>query len=208
MARLLYAALLVLATLALHGCADALLPAEDDYTLPEPDPSLDPAKVSIGEYIATPCGQNQQLRSRTERVLADIFFGRKSNSDMMEAPQEAHVQAVTSRGGAVLYRFHVPAVRARINLNQIPDLIAGGHWVTVREVPNPARYDLQVIVGYNRPLRDSDLERFRELGGRITHRFDFIDAISGELPNRSLPHLRSSGEVLYVEPNGIACLAA
>jgi hypothetical protein len=208
MPRLLYTALLVLATVAVPGCADSLFGGEgDEYTLPEPDRSLDPAKLSIGDYLAMPCGTNHELRSRSERVLVDIFFGRKSNRDPMDRAQAAHLQAVTSRGGAVLYRFNVPAVRARINRNQNPDLIATGHWITVREVPNPARYDLPVNVGYTRPLRDSDLGRFRELGGRITHRFDFINGISGELPDDSLPQLRSSSDVLYVEPNGIGCLA-
>lgn len=208
MRRLLCTALLLFATAALPACADSLISTEEDsYTLPEPDWSLDPAKVSVGDYLATPCGNNHELRSRGERVLVDIFFGRKSNGDPMDRPQAAHVQTVTSHGGAVLHRFNVPAVRARINLNQIPDLMAAGHWVTVREVPNRVRYYLQVNVGYGRPLRDSDLNRFRELGGRITHRFDFINAISGELPNHSLPHLRSSGDVLYVEPDGIVCLA-
>jgi hypothetical protein len=208
MPRLLLTVLLALATVTLPGCADSLLSAvDDDFTLPEPDRSLDPARVVIGALVATPCGPDDELRSRPERVLVDIFFGRKSNSDPVEGPQETHVQAVSSRGGSVLYRFNVPAVRARINLNQIPALVAAGHWITVREVPNPARYDLQVNVGYRRPLQDSDLKRFRELGGRITHRFDFINGISGELPDHSLPHLRSSSDVLYVEPNGIVCLA-
>lgn len=114
---------------------------------------------------------------------------------------------MTALGGVVLHRFNVPAVRARINLNQIPDLLASAHWVTVREVPNPARFDLEVNVGYARPIGESDLQQFRKLGGRNTHQFDFINGISGATPDRSIPELRASPGVLYVEPNGIFCLA-
>lgn len=71
-------ALLMLAASALTACAESTLPEQDRYVLPEPDRSIDPAALVIGAYIATPCGGNEDLRTRGERVLVDIFFGRKS----------------------------------------------------------------------------------------------------------------------------------
>lgn len=177
------------------------------YRLPEPDQSLDPAALVIGEYIATPCGNNEPLLSRPEWAVVDIFFGRRSERDPVTGPRQEHLRAVSGRGGIVLHRFNVPAVRAYIQLSRIPDLVASEFWVSVRAVPNPRRYDLDVLVGFVTPLRESDLEQFQRLGGRITTRFSFIDAIGGVLPDRSIPALRASDRTRYVEPNGIACLA-
>jgi hypothetical protein len=191
------------------GCGDPPLgPVDDDFLLPEPDLSLDPARLVVGDYIATPCAfgmfgnQLVHLRDRNEWALVDIFFG----SGTRAGPSEAEVEEVRRRGGRVLHRFNVPAVRARILLSSIPDLVREGHWITVREVPDPSRYDLELSVGYRRPTKDLDLAIIAAYGGRVTARYVSIPWLSVILPDRAVPVLRDRYEVQYVESAGVACI--
>jgi hypothetical protein len=200
--RVFSAALLVVA-----GCADVLGPV-DDFELPEPDLSLDPNRLTVGAYIATPCAFGwhgdglAHLRDRHEWALVDIFFG----SGVVTGPTESDVDLVRSHGGRVLHRFNVPAVRARILLSRIPDLVRDGHWITVREVPDATRFDLVLSVGYRRPTQDLDLAIIAAYGGRVTHRYISIPWLGVILPDRTVPVLRDRYEVEHVESSGVACL--
>lgn len=193
------------------GCGDLVAPV-DDFELPEPDLSLDPGRLTIGEYIATPCAFGKlgddlaDLRENDEWALVDIFFGRGSPDGPWTGPTPGDVDLVRSHGGRVLHHFNVPAVRARIIVSRIPDLVKEGLWITVRDVPDATRYDLKVHVGFDRPLTDSDSALIAGLGGRITHRWDFINALAVLLPDRSVPDLRERSDVEYVEVSGVACL--
>jgi hypothetical protein len=67
------------------ACSDLVSPARTDtYELPAPDTSLDPARLAVGELIATPCAFGTRgdglahLRTRDEWALVDIYFGRGS----------------------------------------------------------------------------------------------------------------------------------
>jgi hypothetical protein len=77
----------------------------------------------------------------------------------------------------------------------------------VHEVPDLRRYDWNVIVGYRRPLQDADSAQFVDLGGRVKYRWDSINALSGALPDHSIPVLRNMEAVEYVEAVGVLCLA-
>jgi hypothetical protein len=208
--------LLVLAMLTAVGaaaaCSDPLAPA-DTFELPPPDLSLDPERLAVGEYIATPCAfgirgdRLAHLRDRQEWALVDIYFGRESPETSPTGPTEQDVALVTSHGGRVLYRFNVPAVRARIVLSRIPGLVEEGFWVTVREVPDATRYDVPSLsVGFARPIDDSDVALYEELGGRVEYRWESIDALSGVLPDRSIPALRDRSDVEYVEAGSVGCV--
>jgi len=192
------------------GCADVVAPA-DDFEIPPPDLSLDPGRLTVGEYIATPCAFGklgdglEHLRENDEWALVDIFFGRDSPDGPWTGPTVGDVEFVRSHGGRVLHRFNVPAVRARIVVSRIPGLVKEGLWITVRDVPDASRYDLELHVGFHRPLTDSDSVLIAGLGGRITHRWDFINALGVLLPDRSVPDLRERSDVEYVEVNGVAC---
>jgi hypothetical protein len=197
--------LTLLPLLLAAACTDSLLPGPDRYELPAPDSSLDPGSLVIGEVIAA-CSGNPEHRASSERVLVDIFFGRRSESDPADRPLPEHIRAVTSRGGKVLHHFNVPAVRARIDLNQIPDLVEREFFAHVRAVPDPRRFDLPVFVGYAHGVQSSDLATITQLGGRVTREFRSFDAIAAELPDRSLPVLRAVAGVRYVEYSGVGCL--
>lgn len=212
MARILLMLTVGAAVLA-ASCADPTGPI-DDFELPEPDLSLDPDRLVVGDYIATPCAFGMRgdrlnhLRDRHEWALVDIYFGRGSADEPREGPTWTDIALVASHGGRVLYRFNVPAVRARIVLARIPDLVEEGFWITVREVPDATRYDVPSLsVGFARPLRDADVHLYVGLGGRVEYRWDLIDALSGVLPDRSIPVLRARSDVVYVEAGGVGCLA-
>lgn len=176
--------------------------------LPELDPSLDPARLAVGSYIATPCALGiwgdglAHLLDRREWALVDIFFG----SGLATGPTERDIELVRSHGGRVLHRFNVPAVRARILLSRIPDLVREGSWITVRDVPDATRYDLELFVGYKRPTRDLDLALIATYGGRVTARYVSVPSLAVILPDRMVPVLRDRYEVRYVESVGAGCL--
>lgn len=211
------------ATLA-AACTDTTSPladvgnAIDDYQLPPPDTSLDPDRLTVGDYLATPCDLTPtagmsgdgfaRLRERHEWALVDVFFGRASAEGPWDGPTTADIDLVKSHGGRVLYSFHVPAVRARLILSRIPGLVEEGFWVTVRDVSDATRYDVPLSVGFNRPLTDDDVDTFARLGGRVTYRFEFINALAGILPDRSIPAYQDRSDVDYVQASGVMCLAS
>jgi len=193
--------------ISLVGCGDPLGPA-DDFQLPEPDLSLEPDRLTVGAFIATPCAFGMygnrlvHLRDRHEWALVDIFLG----SGAATGPTESDVEFVRSHGGRVLHRFNVPAVRARILLSSIPDLVRDGHWITVRDVPDATRYDLVLSVGYRRPTKDLDLAIIAAYGGRVTNRYISIPWLGVILPDRIVPVLRDRYEVEHVGSAGVGCI--
>lgn len=209
--RIAAAAVVVILVLT-SGCADATSPTlpVDRYELPAADPSLDPDRLSTGEFIATPCAFGLHgdglvdLLDREEWALVDVFLGRSSTSGPWTEPTENDVALVESHGGRVLHRFNVPAVRARVLLSRLPGLIEDGFWITVRDVPDDTRYDVEILTGLTRSVGAADAERFRSLGGRITHRWQSINSLAGILPDRSVPDWRDES-VEYAEPNSVAC---
>lgn len=174
--------------------------------LPEPDTVLDPARVVLGDILAGPCGYSSHLSEREEWAVVDVFFHKGADDDA-DGPAAEHIEMVEAYGGVVLRRFNVPAVRAWIRLDHVPALGQRGGSVIVYGVPDLRRYDYRVIARYDRSLRDSDVDRFEELGGRVRHRLDSIDAIAGALPDRAVPMLRVSADLRYVKPEGIVCAA-
>jgi hypothetical protein len=196
-------AMLTVLLLASAAC-DADPTAPDGFELPAPDLSTDPDRLQVGQLIAGPCNGGF-VRDSAGPLLVDIHFGRPDGKGGIIARWE-EVRSVHRHGGRVLYVFDVPAVRARIDSEALLQLVRSGFRVTAYDVPDPRRYDLSLIVGYRRPILDSDLARIAELGGRVRTRFDFIRALSIEIPERSVQALRVSSNVLYVELNGIACI--
>lgn len=193
------------------ACSDPTVPI-DDFDLPEADLSLDPDRLSVGEYIATPCAfglygdRLDHLRGRDERALVDVFFGRESGDGHLNRPTPDEIRLVEAHGGMALYHFNVPAVRARMSLSRIPGLVEEGFWITVRDVPDPTRYDVpSLLVGFTRSLRDTDAVVYSSLGGVVEQRLDVINALSGVLPDRSIPTIRGRSDVEYAAPAGMVC---
>lgn len=205
---------------AAAACSDPTVPI-DDFELPAPDASLDADRLAVGEYLATPCDFGKfgdglvDLRDRHEWVLVDVFFGRMSETAPMDRVTEADLEVIRDREGRILHVFDLPGVRARILLSRVRDLVSldrqrEGHWITIRDVPDATRYDVEVSVGFRRPLGDADIAWIEELGGRVTHHVDLVSGqslLTALLPDRSIAELRAHPDVWYVEVPGVGCVA-
>jgi hypothetical protein len=204
-----------LGLIGVSACGELLAPIElaEHFELPEPDTSLDPSRLRVGELIATPCAFQKagdglaHLRGRAEWAVVDVHFGRMSPAGPWGAPTSSDLDLVRAHGGRVLHSFNVPAVRTHILLSRVPDLVANGDWITVRDVPDATRYDVPLTVGFGRALGDADTDRFVRLGGHITRRFDFINALAGMLPDRSIGVLWDDPDVEFIQAESVACLA-
>ena len=178
---------------ALSSCSNPTGPT-DDFELPPPDTSLDPARVSIGDLIAPTCTGLDHLRRADEWALVDVYFSRDGPQD---GPTSNDISLITSHGGRVLYSFNVPAVRARITLSRIPALVDDGYWIWVRDVPDASRYDVpSPAVIYAWPLSRFvlDIAPIEDLGGKVTQishdEGGYVDGFRATLPDRSIPILR------------------
>lgn len=208
---------LLAALLLMHACShpvDLDVPP-DFFVLPEPDLSLDPARVAVGDRLATYCTVDfSQFERRREWVTVDVYLWPRLEDVNFEEPvphvlDNVDVALIESAGVRVLARFQTHAVRGRILLSSLRELFAAtsGRATVVHEVPNPARYDVPVIVGFSLPLDDTRLGAFVELGGQIQSEIDGLAMVSGGLPDRSIEAMRARYDVSFVETNSVACLA-
>lgn len=195
-----------LAAALIVACREAVAPgagAPDDYQLPEADRTLDPSAVRVGSIVFACQKWSVPPPPANTRMLVDIHFGPSSG----ESPETDQIEAVERHGGRVLYQFRFQAVRARIDAARIPALASEFHFLSVRDVPDPRRFDWPVIASFVRPVTDADVERFAELGGQVRYRFTIINALAGPLPDRSIDVLRGEPEVSTVNGEGVGCLA-
>jgi hypothetical protein len=203
--------LLAAAALGLAAaCAEPTGFPPDDVELLPANLSLDPARVRVGETIATPCERHAPdgfaaLRDRHEWGLVDITFGRAGEGPT-GPPSRAELELVRRHGGNVVHEYRIPAVRARMVLSRIPGLVREGFWVLVRDVPDQTRYDVPLMIGFGRALTDADAAVFAERGGLLRHRFESLAILGGILPDRSIPPYQADPAVRYVEADHVACL--
>lgn len=185
------------------GSNDATRTAPDlsDYVLPPPDTSLDPARLQVGEPLFV-CRRWSPSRPSDARLLVDVFFGRRSPEDPDDRPLQESLQDVVDRGGEILFVFPFPAARVWIVTDSIPRLRAN----YVATVPDASRYDWEVGVGLSHPLTAADSARFVELGGRVKYLWPLLRGLAGSLPSRSVPTLRATLGVTYVEASGYGCV--
>jgi len=191
------------------ACGETVAPLpQDDYELPPPDLSLDPERLSVGEHIAHPCafsnrgGMLIHLRDRHEWALVDIFFHVRSAAS---GPGPEDLQLVRDHGGRILHEFQTPAVRARMILSRIPDLVLAGDWVTVRDVPDATRYDVPDLNVEFHQLTDEHVDFVTSLGGRVTYRYDLRNWLKVVLPDVSVPQLVQHPDVRFAEIPGWLC---
>jgi hypothetical protein len=189
------------ALLAAGACAPTG-PLPGEYALPPPDTSLDPARLRVGEPLFA-CGRWATPYPSDARLVVDVFFGRRSPADPDDRPSQESLRDVTDRGGEILVVFPFPAARVWIATDSIPGL----HANYVATVPDPARYDWAVSVGLSHALTAADSARFVELGGRVRYLWPLMPALAGDLPSRSVPALRATAGVTWVEASGLGCVA-
>lgn len=195
---------------AVAGCAGLVEPPipVDDYELPPPDLSLDPARLRPGVIIWSGCSLDsgvEQFRGVYEWLLVDIHSGGGDGSGM----SNDDVERIKAIGARVLYQFNAPAVRARVLQADIPDLrLSLGQFVFVRDVPDDTRYDVRgVSPGFRTYSLDRQEALYSGLGGLVTYRSERFDWISGVLPDRSIAALGQHPDVESVSVSGMGCLA-
>lgn len=205
---------------ALAACDGPIEPVGElewgDFTLPPADTILDPSRLRPGEIIATHCslpptaGGLEQFRGVHEWTVVDVFLGREDAEGAWGPPTSEDLANVAAGGGHVLHLFNVPAVRVRIVMSRLPELVLELRNAqappVIREVPDLRRFDYEVSVGYDSHA-DEYVALFESLGGRVERRIDELGMLSGVIPDRSVPALREDPGVVWVKTPGMGCLA-
>jgi hypothetical protein len=192
----------------------ALMPACSDLAGPRGEgPARDPLEVgatpaTVGALLATPCEAGRIDPSRAgddEPVLVDVVFGRPWSEAAADGPAAEELALVRRHQGEVLARFRVPAARIRIAPERIAELVGDEAWVSVREVPDPVRFDAVVTVDFGRPVGASELAAFRELGGQALEWHPGVPLLTGVLPDAAIPALRALLGPRSVTPERVYC---
>jgi len=191
---------LVLASAVTALAACSVITGPDGYDPPPEDRSLDPAALRAPQLLYL-CGVWVDGAPPTEEnILIDVSLSRPSLELPEDRPTSAHLAVIREHGGQVVYQFHFPAARVWIPVRKIPALALSRSVIGIFKVADPRRYDWNAGVGYRLPYSYTEGEvRYAQLGGRVTHRFNVINAISGLIPDRSAAVLRRDGNVRSVE---------
>lgn len=196
----------MLTAASLSACREVASP--EPHVLPPADATLDPAALREGRVLYR-CGTwLPNAQPAAERVLVDVFFGRRGPEDPPDRPLQSHLARVRAAGGQVLHEFSFPAVRAYLPVRGVPALTGGGFDPSVHEIPDPRRYDWRATAAYRAPLSAADQERVRALGGRVDSVLTNLNMLVVTLPDRSYPALRADANVQLVEAAGRTCPTA
>jgi hypothetical protein len=189
-----------LISLSLAGCG--VISGPVGYDLPPEDFSLDPSRLRVGAEIYY-CGDWNRVAGRPNApsVFADVFFFPGLEQARLDHPLEVHRYIVEQVGAKVVRSFHAPGFRVWITTDSIPSLYAHGG-IAIRAVPDPSRYDLQVIVFYGGAgvFGGSDSMHVTTLGGRVIRNFENLGLVTLQIPDRSLAQIRSDARVQWIEP--------
>lgn len=172
----------------------------------EPRPAA-PTEVLSATYRFGPCVQAWEPSAPpVGRTVVDFYYGAEGTG-----AGQAQIAAIERAGGIVTYAFHLPLVRAEVNVDAIPGLIqprsggAGPYYAIT--VSQPASHDVSVIVTLDHPVTDADIASVQALGGRVGFRYTVINGYSLQIDDGDIPRLRALSGVTDVELNVAACLA-
>lgn len=195
--------LVVVLCMAMSACIGVLGP--DEIVPSRLDPSLDPDALTDWEIVPLyhPCRGWIGDEPTTPMVLTDVVFVRPGPESPGNQPTGNQIQLLLRRGGQVIYQFHLPIIRAWLPKSNVPALSRESTIVLLARVPDETRYDWRVNVLLE-PGTSLDVvaEQFRALGGRLTNEYDAAPAISGIVPDRSIPALTSLSGVRSVSNIG------
>jgi len=192
---------------SVSACANMTEPPGTGLGEAEIPPPLGKDSVVVGDVLHACSNWKGGGPPEVKRIVVDLFFGRAGPWVPGDRPLEEHVSAVESVGGVVLHRFNFPAVRADFPTAEIPSLADALILNHARAVPYSDRFDWQVAVGYLSGPAEEDFHRFEELGGVVSHTFERIHGLGGEISDHSIPTLRKDPNVVWVEASGIGCVA-
>jgi hypothetical protein len=163
-----------------------------------------PVVVLPQQHVFGPCAQAwSPAAPPAKRTVVDFHFA--GNGD---EPTPKQVRSVLVAGGVVLHRFHVPILRAEIDIDAVPSLVGWprdgiAHYaVTVLE---PANREVELLVMLSRDLTDADIAAVEALGGRILSRWDALDGYAVDIDDAAVPRVRALPGVLSVSKNTFGC---
>jgi hypothetical protein len=138
-----------------------------------------------------------------QRTVVDFHFGNERDE-----PTAEQIRSVFAAGGVVLHGFHVPILRAQIDIDAVPSLVGwrDGRAYYAVTVPDPANREVELLVFLSRDLTDADIAAVEALGGRIHSRWDELDGSAVEIDVAAVPRVRALPGVEIVSKNSILCL--
>ena len=140
-------------------------------------------------------------------ILLDLYFPGGQPAIPFSEVRAADTEAILAAGGTILREFNVGVVRVEVPRGALAEFGDQVGLSYVRSIPDPSRFDVSVLVGYEGARRAEVLTRFEDLGGIIRSRWDHLNAFSGVIPDGSIPAFRDSNEALtYIELPPIKCL--
>ena len=171
----------------------------------EPRPA-GPTVVLATTYRFGPCVQAWEPSAPpVGRTVVDFYYGSEGTG-----AGQAQIFAIQRAGGVVTYPFHLPLLRAEVDVDAIPRLMQQGSGGTgpyyAITVPEPSNHDVSVIVTLDHPVTDADIASAQALGGRVGFRYTVINGYSLQIDDTAIPRLRALSGVKDVELNLTACL--
>lgn len=153
-----------------------------------------PARYVFNSSVAFRCSVWQPTRPTVTLGLFDVFFAEQG-----EAPTQAKIDAIKAAGGAVVHSFQLNGMRVIASPEAVSQLGAD----EVVGVRNTAVLTVHVGVGLSDP---SAVVVFTTLGGTVEYVTNSAPhALIGSIPDASLPDLRASSRIRYVEWSGPVC---
>lgn len=166
------------------------------------EPRSGPAPLVSGEYIYGPCTATWlPATPPISRTVVDFVFAADGTG-----PTPEEIGAIEHAGGIVRYRFHVPVVRADIDVDAVPRVV-GSSARFARTVPDTSARDVQLIVMLDHPLGESDINSVQALGGTVLRRYDAIHGYLTQINDAAVPLIRALPGVTGASFNTIGCIA-
>jgi hypothetical protein len=165
------------------------------------------AGVIVGQQYHFSCGSWWPQAPTVSVAVVDIQMRGPLNQS---GPTPEALGAIGAAGGRISYVFHVPMVRAYMDLQRAALLVGetpGKVASEVRTVSDPSRFDVRVIVLLDHSPSEDDQRRAEALGATITHKYEAPPGYAATLADAAVPALRSLSGVHEVELDGIGCLA-
>lgn len=172
----------------------------------EPRPAA-PTEVLSATYRFGPCVLAwEPAVPPVSRTVVDFYYG----ADGTGAGQ-AQIAAIQRAGGVVTHAFHLPLLRAEVDVEAVPELIQArlsgpGPYYAIT-VADPASHDVSVIVMLDHPVTDADIATVDALGGRVGFRYTVINGYSLQIDDAAIPRLRALSGVTDVELDLTGCAA-
>jgi hypothetical protein len=168
--------------------------------VPDEDTSLDPARLRVGQQMYY-CGEwNSSLgKPAASAVFADVFFSGGLELGLLDRPLAIHRHLTESAGAVIVRSYRLPGFRVWIPTDSIP-ILAKHLGVSVRDVPDPRRYDLLLYAFFGvGQFRGADSLRIHDLGGRVIRNWESLGLVLLHVPERSVRQIRSDPRVAWLD---------